>query len=162
MAGMPDDTDKAILGILLHSANTSKSEIARRLGIAQSAVSERVRKLRESGVIQRFETRLSAKALGAGTLAYVFITERKPTGGVNTGQRLAGVTGVEEVHKIAGEDCFLVKIRAQDTEALNTILDEEINPIETVAGTRTTIVLKTVLEMPPLSGIATFSPAKQG
>lgn len=153
---VPDELDHEILTILLRAATTSKSEIARRLGIAQSVVSERVRKLESAGLIQRYEARLSARRLGVGTLAYVFITERKPTGGVDTGARLAGVTGVEEVHKIAGEDCFLVKIRARDTEELGTILDREMNPIETVAGTRTTIVLRTVREDAPLGGVPLF------
>ena len=43
------------------------------------------------------------------------------------------MTGVEEVHKIAGEDCFLVKIRAEGTGELGVVLDTEINPIPTVA-----------------------------
>lgn len=156
MAEIPDELDKAIFSILLRAATTSKSEIARRLDIAQSAVSERVKKLEEAGLIQRYETRLSASGLGVGTLAYVFITERKPTGSANTGDRLACVTGVEEVHKIAGEDCFLVKIRAKDTEELGAILDNEVNPIDTVAGTRTTIVLRTIWEDAPLGGIPRF------
>jgi Lrp/AsnC family leucine-responsive transcriptional regulator len=153
---MPDDLDKQILALLLRNATISKSEIAKRIGIAQSAVSERVKKLQGSGLIEQYETRLSARALGIKTLAYVFITERKPTGGVNTGERLAAVTGVEEVHKITGEDCFLLKIRARDTEELGRILDTEVNPIETVAGTRTTIVLKSFKEDAPLGGTALF------
>ena len=42
--------------------------------------------------------------------------------GIDTAEALSHATGVEEVHKIAGEDCFLVKIRAQGTEELATIL----------------------------------------
>ena len=156
MATEPDDLDRKILAILLRNATVSKSAIAERIGIAQSAVSERIKKLKESGLIQRYETRLSPGGVGAGLLAYVFITERKPTGGVNTGERLALVTGVEEVHKIAGDDCFLMKVRAKDTEDLGRILDDEVGPIETVAGTRTTIVLRTVKEDAPLGGIPMF------
>lgn len=156
MSTKPDAIDKKILAILLRHATTSKSEIANRVGIAQSAISERIKKLQDSGLINRYEARLSASELGIGTLAYVFITERKPTGGVNTGELLAKVTGVEEVHKITGDDCFLVKIRATDTEELGLILDNEVNPIETVAGTRTTIVLRTIKEDVSLGGIPMF------
>ena len=152
----PDDIDKKILAILIRDATTSKSEIGKRIGVAQSVVSERVKKLRQSGLIERYETRLSARGLGFGTLAYVFIVERKPTIGVSTGESLASVTGVEEVHKIAGEDCFLLKIRARDAEELGQILDTEVNSIETVAGTRTTIVLKTIKEDVPLGGTSLF------
>jgi Lrp/AsnC family leucine-responsive transcriptional regulator len=151
-----DKLDRKIMWILLRAATTPKAEIGRLIGTAASAISERIRRLEESGVIRRFETRLDARQLGYGSLAYISITERKPTAEVNTGQLLAAVSGVEEVHKIAGRDCFLVKIRARDTEALGDILDNEINPIPTVAGTSTTIVLKTIKEDVALGGLTSL------
>ncbi|MHA1544060.1 MAG: Lrp/AsnC family transcriptional regulator [Alphaproteobacteria bacterium] len=153
-----DTIDRKILEILLHAATTPKAEVARMVGIAASAIFERIRRLEESGIIRRYEARLDARKLGFGTLAYISITERKPTGDVDTGKLLAGVSGVEEVHKIAGRDCFLVKIRARDTEALGEVLDREINPIPTVAETATTIVLKTIREDVVLGDLA--NPAK--
>ena len=152
-----DETDRKILSILLKAAATSKAEIARRVGLAASAVSERIRRFEETGIVKGFEARLNGRALGMPLLAFVFIRELKPTHGFDTGAALARVTGVEEVHKIAGEDCFLVKIRVEGTEELGTILDNEINVIPTVAGVRTTIVLKSILEGPPLSGSALFA-----
>jgi Lrp/AsnC family leucine-responsive transcriptional regulator len=151
-----DDIDREILKKLRQGATTPKAEIARLIGIAASAISERIRRLEESGIIRRYETRLDARSLGYSTLAYISITERKPTEGLDTGTLLAEVTGVEEVHKIAGQDCFLVKIRARDTEVLGEVLDNEINPIPTIASTATTIVLRTVKEDTVLSGYADF------
>lgn len=154
-----DALDQKILRILLREAATPKAAIARQVGIAASAVSERIRRLEESGVIRGYEARLNASALGITTLAYIFVAERKPTGGVDTAHRLSNVTGVEEVHKIAGDDCFLVKIRAHDTSELGNIVDAEINPIPTVSGTRTTIVLRTAKEDVAMGGVLDF---KQG
>jgi Lrp/AsnC family transcriptional regulator, leucine-responsive regulatory protein len=114
------------------------------VGLTPSAVGERIRRLKKQDIIQRFETRIDPKSLGYNILAFISITERKPTGRVRTGEVLSGVTGVEEVHKIAGTDCFLMKIRARDTDALNEILEREINPIPSISGTATTIVLKTI------------------
>lgn len=151
-----DKIDIKIMEILLRAGTTPKAELARLIGIAASAISERIRRLEEAGIIDRYETRLDARQLGYSSLAFISITERKPTAGVDTGVRLAEVTGVEEVHKIAGKDCFLVKIRARDTEALAEILDNEINPIPTVAETATTIVLKTFKEDVVLGGIASL------
>ncbi len=151
-----DGTDRKILSILLQAAATSKAEIARRVGLAASAVSERIRRFEETGLIKSYEARLNGRALGMPLLAFVFIRELKPTGGFDTADALTRVTGVEEVHKIAGEDCFLLKLRVAGTEELGTILDGEINVIPTVAGVRTTIVLRSVLEGPPLSGGPVF------
>lgn len=150
---MIDAVDKHILSILLHGAETSKAEIARRIGLAPSAISERIRRLEQTGVIRGYEARLDARALHVPLLAFVFVREAKPTGGFDTAGALARVTGVEEVHKVAGEDCFLLKIRSEGPERLGTILDTEISVIPTVSGVRTTIVLRTVLEEPPLSGL---------
>lgn len=148
-----DATDYVILGRLLRDATCSKANISRAVGIAPSAVFARIDRLRRAGVIRGFETRLDPHRLGFHTLAFIFVTERKPTRGVRTAQRLSKVTGAEEVHRIAGEDCFLVKIRARSTEELGVILDTEVNAIPTVIGTRTTIVLGTAREDVTLGGV---------
>lgn len=148
-----DELDKKILSILLSDASTSKAEIARRVGLAASAVSERMRRFEDEGIVQAYEARLNGEALGLPLLAFVFIREHKPNGGFNLGEALAQVTGAEEVHKIAGEDCFMVKLRAAGTAALGTILDTEINTLTNVAGVRTSIVLNSIQEGPPLSGV---------
>lgn len=152
-----DGTDTKILSILLNAAATPKAEIARRVGLAASAVSERVRRLEDAGIIKGYEARLDGRALQNPLLAFVFVTELKPTRGFDTGDALSRVTGVEEVHKVAGEDCFLVKIRAAGNDELGLVLDMEINPIPTVARVRTTIVLRSILEGPPLSGMPFLS-----
>jgi len=152
-----DDYDRDILSILLGGAATPKAEIARRVGLAASVVSDRIRRLEDFGIIKGYEARLDGRALSASLLAFIFVRELKPNQNFDTAGALTRVTGVEEVHKIAGEDCFLVKIRANGTDELAVILDMEINPIPTVAGVRTTIVLRTALEGPPLSGTTMFS-----
>jgi Lrp/AsnC family leucine-responsive transcriptional regulator len=152
-----DDIDRQILSILLRAAATSKAEIARRVGLAASAVSERMRRFEEDGIVEGYEARLNGRALGMPLLAFVFVRELKPNSGIDTAKALARVTGVEEVHKIAGEDCFLVKIRAQGTEELGAVLDTEIDVIPTVTGVRTSIVLKSILEGPPLSGASVLA-----
>jgi Lrp/AsnC family leucine-responsive transcriptional regulator len=53
---------------------------------------------------------------------------------------------VLEVHHVAGEDCFLVKVRTKDTESLGRLLRDRIGRIESITSTRTTIVLGTVKE----------------
>ena len=70
--------------------------------------------------------------------------------GFNTADALSNITGVEEVHKIAGDDCFLIKLRVKGTDELADVLDNEINKIKTVSKVKTTIVLKTVMENPTI------------
>jgi Lrp/AsnC family leucine-responsive transcriptional regulator len=148
---MIDATDRKILSILLDDAAISKAEIARRVGLAASAVSERVRGMEAEGVIRGYEVRLDAARLGKPLLAFIFVTDAKPSQGFDTAAALLAVPGLEELHKIAGEDCYLLKVRASGTDELNTIIEESINPVPSVTRVRTTIVLKSVTERAPLT-----------
>ena len=143
-----DDKDRAILAILLEDASTAKAEIARSVGLTPTAVFERLRKLEERGVIKGYSARLDPHALGLGLLAFVFVSEIKPVASGGTARRLAGVKQVEEVHRVTGKDCFLLKVRTADTDALTRVLDE-IGAIDAVGAVQTSIVLETFLEGRP-------------
>jgi Lrp/AsnC family leucine-responsive transcriptional regulator len=142
---MIDDNDAEILNILQQNARTSNAEIARRLGMAPSAILERIRKLEGRGLIRGYEARLDPEAIGLGLLAFVFVRSDAPTGETDLGERLARVPEVQEVHHIAGEDCFLVKVRTADAKSLGRLLRDGIGGLGSVR-TRTTIVLETLHE----------------
>jgi Lrp/AsnC family leucine-responsive transcriptional regulator len=141
-----DETDRRILEVLQESARTPNAEIARRVGMAPSAIFERVRKLEAQGVIRAYEARLDPRALGLDTLAFVLVRVDERLDDCRAGELLKDVPGVQEVHHIAGEDCYLLKVRTGDTDALGRLLREAIGAIESVRSTRTTIVLGTVKE----------------
>jgi Lrp/AsnC family leucine-responsive transcriptional regulator len=141
---MIDEIDLQILELLQTNARISNAEMARHLGMAPSAVLERVRKLEVKNLLQGYHARLDPGPLGLGLLAFVFVRANEPPGRTETAERLARLDNVLEIHHIAGEDCFLVKVRARDTEDLGRLLMEEFGSIETVGSTRTTIVLGTL------------------
>ena len=114
--------------------------------MAPSATLERLRKLEERGVIRGYEVRLDPRKLGLGVTAFVFIRSRDKVGEVETSERLAQHPNVLEVHHIAGEDCYLVKLRATDTEDLGRLLRNDFASIPSISSTRTTIVLDTLKE----------------
>jgi Lrp/AsnC family leucine-responsive transcriptional regulator len=149
-----DDIDAQILAILQQNARVANAEIARRVGLAASAVFDRVRKLEDRGIIEGYAARIDPKALGMGLLAFVFVRAEDKVGGVKAAERLARIPEVQEVHHIAGEDCFLVKVRTPDTESLGRLLRERFGAIEHVRSTRTTIVLETVKESAGLPIVA--------
>ncbi len=143
---MIDEVDRKIAAILQENARTASAEIARRVGMAASAVHERIRKLEERGVVEAYAARLDANAMGRGLLAFVFVRAEERLGAPETAELLAEIPEVQEVHHVAGEDCFLAKVRVADTEALGRLLRERFGGISTVRSTRTTIVLETVKE----------------
>jgi len=141
-----DPVDRAILQILQANARTSNAAIARRLDMAPSAVLERIRKLESRGIVTGYPALLAPALLGFGQAAFIFVRAEEPVGAGAVGRSLAQVPEVLEVHHIAGEDCYLVKVRVADTEALGRLLREAIGSIPQVRSTRTTIVLGTVKE----------------
>jgi len=143
---MIDGTDRTILMMLQENARVSNAEIARQVEMAPSAVLERIRKLEDRGVIKGYAAHLDPRALGQGLLAYVLVRTDRGAWQAETAAKIAALPEVQEVHHIAGEDCFLVKVRTRDTAALGSLLRDRVSAIEAVRSTRTTIVLDTVKE----------------
>ncbi len=143
---MIDEIDAGILKILQSNSRTSNAEIARQVGLAPSAVFERIRKLEERGVILGYSLSLDPKAMELPLVCFIFVRSGERVGSPNTAARLAEIPEVLEVHHVAGEDCFLLKVRAADTEAVGRLLREQFGKIPTITSTRTTIVLETVKE----------------
>lgn len=141
-----DELDRQILRTLQTDARTPNVEIARRIRMAPSATLERIRKLERRGLICGYPARLNPTPLGLDLLAFVFVRSSGRVGGIKTARRLAAIPGVQEVHHIAGEDCFLVKVRAANPEALGKLLRTRFGAIPEVTSTRTTIVLETIEE----------------
>ena len=142
---MIDDIDLQILQILQEKARIPNAEVARQVGMAPSAVLERIRKLEERGIIEGYEVRLNPAPFGQGLTAFVTVAAGRAGNGRLAGE-LAAVTGAQEVHQIAGEDGYLVKLRVAGTAVLGRILRDELTAIDGVRATRTWIVLDTVKE----------------
>jgi Lrp/AsnC family leucine-responsive transcriptional regulator len=141
-----DEVDRKILRILQANARTPNVEIARRLKLAPSAMLARIRRLERRGVIRGYEAQIDAPMLDVGLVAFVFVRADERVGATAVGKALARLPEVQEVHHIAGEDCYLVKIRAADTEALGNLLRERFGAIPAIKSTRTTVVFTTVKE----------------
>lgn len=143
---MLDDTDLTILSMLEENARVPHAEIARRVGMAPSAIHERIRKLEERGVVQAYEARLDPNALGRDLLAFVLVSKRCGTEHASPVDELAAIEGVQELHVIAGEHCYLLKVRAASMADLHDIINDRIPSVASVDSTKTIIALKTVKE----------------
>jgi Lrp/AsnC family transcriptional regulator, leucine-responsive regulatory protein len=141
-----DATDRRILTLLQENARIPAAEIARVIDMAPSAVHQRIRKLEESGVILGYETRLDARAVNRGLVAYIRVRAGEAAHAHQITEVLTAIPEVQEVHRVVGEDCFFVKVRVSDSQALADLLDDELQRIPGVASTHTTIVLTTAKE----------------
>ncbi|HLM62611.1 MAG TPA: Lrp/AsnC family transcriptional regulator [Pyrinomonadaceae bacterium] len=140
---MINEIDTKILNIIQQEARVANAEIARQVGLAPSAVLERVRKLEERGVIRGYAAEIDASQIGFGLTAFVFV---KTSFCGSIGSVMAQIPEVLEVHDIAGEDCYLLKVRARNTDELGRFFREKLKPIPEIISTKTTIVLQTIKE----------------
>jgi Lrp/AsnC family leucine-responsive transcriptional regulator len=145
-----DRLDQRILELLQANARETQADIARRVGLAPSAVLERMRKLEARGVIRGYSALVDPRTVGVPMLAFVAV--RSDESGVEdrVARALAEIPEVLEVHHVAGDDCYLIKVRARDAEQLGVLLRTRFGRIPGVRSTRTTIVLETVKETPRL------------
>ena len=140
-----DDIDHQILVILQEKARIPNAEVSRQIGMAPSAVLERIRKLEDRGIIEGYEVRLNPQPFNQGLMAFVQVSVQSSCR-ADLASALSAVTGVQDVHQVAGEDGYLLKLRVADNGELGRILADEICPLTGVQQTRTSIVLNTIKE----------------
>jgi Lrp/AsnC family leucine-responsive transcriptional regulator len=143
---MIDEISLNILKILQEKARIPNVEVARQVGMAPSGVLERIRKLEKQGYIDGYEVRLNPKRFGRSLVAFVVVYTQKATDEKNVAKSLSIIPEVQEVHYVAGEDAFLVKVRVSDNEELGRFIQQKISSIKAVKSTRTSIVLSTYKE----------------
>lgn len=141
-----DETDLAILIQLQPNAGMSNAELAKKIGMAPSAVLERVKKLQQKGIIEAFVTRIRPESLDLKLLAFIFVKSSEGPGNIRVAKQLTKLPEVLELHHIAGEDCYLVKIRAKDPQSLAQLMRDKFSKITGLLSTKTTIVLETLKE----------------
>jgi Lrp/AsnC family transcriptional regulator, leucine-responsive regulatory protein len=145
-----DKTDLHILRLMQDNARISNADLARELGMAPSGVLERVKKLEQKGVILQYTARINPTALQQKMLAFIFMKAADGPGCNDTAKELARIPEVQEVHHVAGDDCYLVKVRTNDSTTLMSLMRNSFSKIPNLLSTRTTIVLETVKEQQQL------------
>lgn len=141
---MIDEISMEILKILQEKARIPNVEVSRQIGLAPSAVLERIRKMEKQGIIEGYEVRLNPEMFGGGQISFILI-EAEPLSYTDNclGEHLSGIPEVQEVHHIAGKDGYLVKVRTAGTRQLGQLLKQQILVLDGVRSTSTVTVLET-------------------
>ncbi|MER5738471.1 MULTISPECIES: Lrp/AsnC family transcriptional regulator [unclassified Streptomyces] len=145
-----DHIDRTLLAELQRDATQPYAALGQAVGLSAGAAHERVRKLKERGVIRRTTVEVDPAAVGSAVLAYVMVDSTSWMG--DSARDFAALPEILEAHVIAGSASVLVKVRTATTEQLQDVL-RRIYAIDGVGGTRATVVLETFFER-PLSPLA--------
>jgi len=110
-----DHVDKQILFYLQNQARISMTELGKSVGLSQPAVTERVKRMEEKGVIEEYRTVISPEKIGKQTAAYMLFRTRDCHAFldfVRTSPQVA------ECHRISGEHNYLLKVVTESTRTL--------------------------------------------
>ena len=143
---MIDSISLEILKILQEKARIPNVEVARQVGLAPSAVLERIRKLEKRKIVEGYEVRLNPRFFDKGLVAFITVKTDENADEIEVGKKLARRPKVQEVHYVAGEDAFMVKLRGENTEEIGRMIRETIRSIDGVQSTKTSIVMSTYKE----------------
>ncbi len=145
-----DAVNVRILTELQGDPRLTMTELGQRVGLSSPAVTERVRRLEETGVIQGYRLDLNPAALGLPIAAYVRI--RPSTGQLHKIAELTQrIPEIVECHRITGEDCFILKVYLPSLDQLDRILDTFL-----LYGATTTSIIQSSpvpLRPPPIPGM---------
>lgn len=141
-----DATDRRLLRALQADGRMSNAELARRCNLSPAACFERVRRLRERGVITGFSAQIDPAKVGRGLLIFVEVLLDRTTGDMFDAfaEAVRRQTEVLECHMVAGGFDYLIKARVGDMDAYRAFLGDVLVRMPGVRETRTYAVLEEV------------------
>jgi Lrp/AsnC family transcriptional regulator, leucine-responsive regulatory protein len=139
-----DGVNRRILAELRDSPRLSMAELARRVGMSAPAVTERVQRLQQAGVIAGYRLDIDPAAVGLPVTAFARIRPM-PGSLPKIAQLAAELPQVTECYRITGEDCFLLKLHAPAIDQLEAVLDRFL----VYGNTTTSIVVSTPVPRRP-------------
>jgi Lrp/AsnC family leucine-responsive transcriptional regulator len=141
--GMVDEIDRKILDLVQLNAKLSNAEIAEKVGLTVSSVHERVKKLERKGIIKGYVAVVDPEKLGKPLLAFVRLSVNSHDAAHSPIVELCRTEpDILECHNVAGEDCHILKVRAQGPKQLERLLSS-IRGSTDVSRSVTIIVLST-------------------
>ncbi|WP_053955252.1 Lrp/AsnC family transcriptional regulator [Inediibacterium massiliense] len=136
-----DATDLKILQILQTDGRISMKALGKTVGLTSPAVSERVKRLEEKGIITGYRAMVNPQKLDKNIQAFIDISmaadqyEKFLKSAQNT-------PSIIECHHVTGGDCMTLKVLVKNMEELEILIDE----IKKVGNTKTSIILSTPIE----------------
>ena len=140
-----DEIDAKILELLQRDGRMKRSDVAEEVNLSISAVSERMRKLEERGVIEGYKAVVDAKRLRFDITAFIRVSVDGSEHYPNFVEQVTDMERVLELHSITGEGSHVMKVRTKNTTSLERFLSD-IQAIPGVSQTTTSIVLSTFKE----------------
>jgi len=146
-----DLIDLQLLAMLQDNGRASIADLALQVGLTAPTVQRRVRLLEERGYIRGYTALLEPLRLGLPVTAFIFVESAAGCALAELDQFLANLSGVQEVHRLVGEWCYLLKVRTASPQQLEELLYRDLRKHPSVRRTHTTLATSSVREAPRLN-----------
>ncbi len=140
-----DAIDRHILSLVQENCRLPLAKIGEQVGLSAPAVTERVKKLEDSGVITGYHAVLNARLLGMDIAAFIGVSIGHPKAIGAFEKAIDALDGVLECHHVTGAHTLLLKVKTANTSSLEELI-RRIRSIEGVVQTETMVVLSTHTE----------------
>jgi Lrp/AsnC family transcriptional regulator, leucine-responsive regulatory protein len=141
-----DIIDAKILEFMKENGRATVSEISKKVNLSIPAVSERIRKLEESNIIEQYTIKVNREKMGYKLLAIIFVNIDETANIQNFRETIVQFSEVIECHHMAGEYDYMLKVLMNDTGELEDFLSSKMKSIKGVRKSNTLIVLSTLKE----------------
>ncbi|WP_313893416.1 Lrp/AsnC family transcriptional regulator [Psychrobacillus sp.] len=142
-----DIIDGQILDALKRNGRSTASDISRKVNLSIPAVSERIRKLEESKIIEQYTVKVNREKMGYKLLAIIFVNIDHSASIQHFREAIIQFSEVIECHHMAGKYDYMLKVLIEDTTELEDFLSNKLKDIKGVQKSNTSIVLSTLKEI---------------
>lgn len=141
-----DVIDLKIIDALKENSRSTSSEISKKVNLSIPAVAERIRKLEDGNIIEKYTIKINREKINYKLLAFIFVNIDKTGNIENFRKSIVQYNSVLECHHVAGEYDYLLKVLVEDTKSLEYFLSNTLKKIKGVLKSNTIIVLSSLKE----------------
>ena len=148
-----DEKDTAILALLQENSNLTAKQVSKKINAPITTVFAKINRMEELGVIKEYRAIVAPEKLGSGTAAFILASvsyrakaDDAPVSQRTVSEEIAKFPEVQEVHIITGDWDLLIKLRAENVDAIGKFVVDKLRLIKGLEKTLTCMVFETVKE----------------
>jgi Lrp/AsnC family leucine-responsive transcriptional regulator len=148
-----DKFDLAILRVISTNGRISLTELADQIGLSKSPTQTRLKRLEKDGYIRGYRAVLDPILLGMDHIAFVEVklSDTRERALAEFNHAVKNIPEVEQVHLIAGNFDYLLKIRTHNMNDYRRVLAEKISTLPHLSNTATYVAMQAIVENAPLT-----------